>query len=323
MDAEIVFTGLCSILNPDGKNKKMGEPAVILVQTDDGPHGEHEREGEHERDAEHGRDPEHEHEHEHDHEREHGHAHEPHVAFLAFDSSKVEATGASFSPVDKAEPFLYVALAGVELVIDGNPPATPAVEDSYRELVAHRDDYWPEVIGEFDPAYVPPAGKRPRKTAVKAWMRFGRGRISASRVSEVPWRFTKGDGSTHERYFAEEVVYSAFPYSRGELVIRGKDLENDTEVGVLRFRKKEGSNGPLTLIIGNSPESDMAHDVEREPTTHVANPDADHFKFLNRVAGAHHGDGPKPHVVNRPPSPGAPVAGGGSAACGPGSGNGR
>ena len=34
MNVEIVFTGLCSFLNVNGKNETMTEPSVILVRTD-------------------------------------------------------------------------------------------------------------------------------------------------------------------------------------------------------------------------------------------------------------------------------------------------
>lgn len=286
MEAEIVITGLCSILNPKGDNSDMGEPAVILVQT--------------------------------------GHSHSinlDHIAFIAFNADEVDVTGAgTLVDVKKGKPFKYMTIAGVELVIEDNPPSIPTVDSTYSDSVAHRDEYWPEAKGFFDPDYVPPIKKRPKKTAVKAWMRFGKGTISASRVSEIPWRFTQADGSTFQDYFAEEVVYSGFPHSTDAVKIQLKDLENGADAGARVFTLKNPSSGKLTLIIGNSLEDDMAGAVFREITKFVKKPYADHFEFLNNVAGA--GAGPVPTAIN--PLGGSTDPGGGSGgACGPGSGNGK
>ncbi len=302
METEIVFTGLCSILNPDGKNRKMGDPAVILVQTDDHAHPSH---------------------------------HAAHIAFIAFDSDKVEVTDGKGTPVTDAvavpnavpvpdgRSYVYIPIDDVEIVIENNPhePVTK-VENTYRDRVAHRDEYWPEKTGSFDPDFVPLEGDRPNKMkkAVKAWMRFGAGTLSASRISLVAWRFVTDTGKVKEEFFAEEVIYSGFPHSREALVIKLMDLATGkTEARELRFSLKPASKTEaLTLIVGNLMEDDMARAVRRMPTADVRDPDADHFKFLNRVAGG--GDGPKVKVITLAKFLGG--AGSGSA-CGPGSGNGK
>ncbi|HKS22755.1 MAG TPA: hypothetical protein VJZ76_08160 [Thermoanaerobaculia bacterium] len=297
MQAEIVFTGLCSILNPDGTNKEMGDPGVILVQT-----------------------PGHDHEHDHEHE-----APEHHFAYLAFDSTAVEVTGTNvpaLKPVLMAEPFVYMDLDGVELSLIEEPLEAPIVDDSYRNLVAHRDEYWPEAIGRFDHDLVPPKGSRPKKSVVKAWVRFDGGRLGASRLSKVPWRFEKGDGSVLEKCFAEEVIYDGFDHAPDAVVLKRKDLEDEKiDLGDLRFSlKPQAGTSTITLIIGNNIEKDMAGSVFREETKLVADPRSQHFKFLNRTAGPSV-TGPIPQAIN-PPSQGQQGGGGSGGACGPGSGDG-
>lgn len=286
MHSEIVFTGLCSILNPDGKNKEMNcDPAVILVQTDD------------------------------------HHATHRHIAYLAFDADEVEVTGAAkLEDVPKTgqRKFKYLAVDGWELVIKDNTAGPPAVDTTYSHLVAHKDDYWPEVKDVWDRDYVPEVGYRPTNAAVKAWLRFGKGKLSASRISEVPWRFTHASGATLEKNFAEEVVYSEFSHPADEVVIELKELESGNDAGELTFRLKTGLT-KLTLIIGNSLEDDLAPAVLRTPTKRALEPYADHFKYLNRVTA---GTGPVPVVIN-PLADKANTGGGSGGACGPGSGNGR
>jgi hypothetical protein len=71
MDAEIVFSGLCSFLNVSGENSTMGDPSVIAVQDTDAGH-------------EHGRE-----------RVPGGNHHQPHIAFLAFKKSEVQVDDAS------------------------------------------------------------------------------------------------------------------------------------------------------------------------------------------------------------------------------------
>ena len=297
MNVEIVFTGLCSILNPDGTNEKMGEPGVILVQTPEDPNASPEVKA-------------------HDH---------GHVAFLAFDTAKVDVTGASnIQNVKGNQTWRYIPLDAVEITVENNAPAVPQVLDSYWESIAHRDDYWPEKAGEFDRDFVPLAGHRPKSHAVKAWMRFGKGKIEASRISEAPWRFETSNGPV-EKCFAEEVVYSGFLHSGDAVVLQLKDLEEGKkDVERLAFSLKPGvsADSMLTLIIGNLEEEDMLGATNRDPTVSARFPEADHFKYLNRIAG--HGDGPTPVVVNPKVDLRRQDGGGGSSggACGPGSGNG-
>lgn len=289
MDAEIVITGLCSILNPFGESD-YADPGVIVVRTDGHQHG-----------------PEHD-----------------HIGFLAYDTKEVELTiSGSLPPMAIAVPnssFSYVPLDGYELVINGNPPDVPKPTDdhSFRDLVAHRDEYWPEASGDFDRAIVPEPGSRPQN--VRAWMRFGKGKIGASRVSKVPWRFTNSSGLTLQRHFAEEVVYSEFPYSGDGLTIRLLDLESEKEKAALTFKLKNSSlDKPLTLMIGNSTAIDLLNTLEHQVTERVDHPYSTHWAFLNYTSTLK--DGPIPIAIN-PPDDGN-GGGGSGGACGPGSGNGR
>ena len=286
MDAEIVISGLCSILNPFGENHGMSDPGVIVVQTKDHHHG-----------------PE-------------------HIAFLAYDSDFVEFTGVPTAiAVPGTTSFFYFPVDGWELVIDGLTAGTPAptADHSFRDSVAHRDEYWPEASGSFDRAFVPEPGNRPLKNAVKAWMRFGEGTIGASRVSKAAWRFTNANGMSLQRHFAEEVVYS-FSVPGDAVVIQLYDLESRTDGEKLTFKLKDtSSGGRLSLALGNNMEIDLPQALFREVTERVEHPYSTHFGFLNQTAEVK--DGPIPTAINPPSSSGG--GGGSGGACGPGSGNGR
>lgn len=360
MNTQIVFTGLCSFLNVDGKNQTMGDPSVILVQTphEDDPEEEHEEaaeeereEGEEEhkehgegkrdsaqkrfeRDATAGEDPQ----------EERSERHEPHIAFLAFHSGLVQVDDDSgFKPVPRAEEFMYMEINGFELSMPADPPAIPSVDDTYYDYVVRKDDYWtdPDVKDDWDPNYVAPKGQRPNQRGVKTFMRFGSGHISAALISHIKWKFPNG----LEKNFAEEVVYSGFPHAADAVVITLNALPLGPESGgakpvsssfehhgkgeekagsrTLRFTQRNPDpSKPLTLIIGNGTEKDMPPTVRRQLTDTPPIKDKDHFKFLNRVAAKKHGDGPIPKSV--PPINHGPGTTGGrpSGICGPGTGNG-
>jgi hypothetical protein len=286
MKAEIVITGLCSILNPEGKNKSMGEPSFIAVQTA----------------------------HEHD-----GTKSDHHVTYLAFDSTKVQVDSPSgFLRVPKALQYLYLPLNGEEIAIAGLLPGYPVADPSYAKLV-RKDDYWPEAKDDWNRDYVPPIGHKPKKTAAKAWMRFGKGTIGADRISLAGWEFTKNDGTLYTGNFAEEVVYSDFLAAAAtDVVIEIQDLDAaaSTRPRILRFTPIS-PNTDVTLIVGNNIEIDMAGSVKRIVTENSK--PGDHFKFMNAVADPVHKNGPIPAVKNPPGG----TAGGGenSGPCGPGSGN--
>jgi hypothetical protein len=290
MKAEIVITGLCSMLNPEGKNSTMGDPSFIAVQT---PHCHIP-----------------------------GYAVDHHVAYLAFDSTKVRVDSASgFMRVPQALQFLYLPLNGVEIAIGGLLPGLPLAGPSYAKVV-RKDDYWPEAKDQWNRDYVPQFGDKPKKAAAKAWMRFGGGDLSADRISKVQWEFTRKDGTKYADYFAEEIVYTNFiDPSASELVIEIQDLEAGASVTPRRLRfTPVRDGGAVTLIIGNNIKSDMAGAVKRLVT--VTSAPGDHFKYMNAVAGGGHVDGPIPVPVHPSPSSPSKVGGGeNSGPCGPGSGN--
>lgn len=291
MNAEIVITGLCSILNPTGKNNKMGDPAFIAVQT------------------------------KHKHESGKKQA-DHHIAYIAFDSTKVNIDdGTGFHQVPKAKQFLYLPLDGQEISIVGVLTGTPKVDQTYLHVV-RKDDYWPDAKDKFNRDYVPHKGSKPNKTAVKAWMRFGAGRITAGRISRVLWEFAiKTNGKKHIGNFAEEVVYSNFLAADAtELVIALQDL--DAAAGVvprtLRFTPVI-ANDLVTVIVGNNVTEDMAGAVKRIITTGWKT-NGKHFKYLNAVADPNCGVGPIP-TPKKTGAVGTKGGGENSGPCGPGSGN--
>lgn len=284
MDAELVITGLCSILNPFGDNPPMSDPGVVVVNTS-------------------GHGPQHD-----------------HIGYLAYDSRSTAVSGAPSVISVPHTPFFYFPISGYELVIKGITagPPKPTADNSFRDLVAHRDEYWPEAIGDFDRDVVPAPGNRPKKDAVKAWMRFGKGTIGASRLSEVPWHFTNANGGTLWRKFAEEVVYKFFVPGT-EVVVELHDLDTEDLGATLTFNlRNSASTEPLRLMLGNNMQDDLPQALFREITKHVEHPYSTHFAFLHQTAKEK--DGPIPVAIN-PLSNGG--GGGSGGICGPGSGNGR
>jgi hypothetical protein len=310
MEAEIIFSGLCSFINVRDANNTMTEPSVIVVRTtprlpqDDPPPPAPEGEPEP----------------------------KEHIPYIAFRTANVKVDvlegGFEFEKVPKAPGFQLLRLDGVELKIEGNPPANPTVHDSY-DRVVKKDDYWPEAKDLWDRDFVPEPAQdggplnRPKKSAVVGFMRFGAGRIAAGRIAPVEWSFARQGAPPHRGRFAEEVIYSGFPHGDGtDVVIRLEDLETGESRGRLRFSPRTPKDDKVTLFVGNNDEEDIDNAVQRRIPSDV--PDNDHFKYLNRVAKLND-DGPIPLVV-RPSvySPAGPRSGGGSSSgpCGPHSSNG-
>jgi hypothetical protein len=297
MQVDIVFTGLCSFLNVCDVNPLMPEPSVILVSTN-------------------------------------GHAAQHrHRPYIAFDNTKV-----TVDPADNLEfvkktqdqfsflPF-EADLQGVLLTVDTAPQGTPVVHPSYLgkdgvKGVVRRDDYWKEAINQFNPAFVPEKGGKPKKTAVDAFMRFGGGAIWADRLCQVKWIFTKPDGTViHEGNFPEEVVYS-FQNSGDDVVITLTDLDSGDVKRTLHFSLKQA--GPqMTLNMGNNIDDDMDNAVQRRVTEKVRDDpgDLDHFTFLNQTAPAGTPPAPLIKLGPQPKDPPGPGGGGLGGACGPNNGN--
>lgn len=150
MKVELVFSGLCSFLNVDGKNGTMGDPGVIAVATPS--------------------------------------AHLAFVAY-SIKTVKVDISN-GFTPVPKAPAFKYLAIGGVELSVAGHPAGIPKnIDASYLNLVVRKDNYWPGAKNNWDRDYVPLPGDKPKATAVEAYMRFGTGDLSAGLQSKVKWQW--------------------------------------------------------------------------------------------------------------------------------------
>jgi hypothetical protein len=347
MDVEIIFTGLCSFLNVNGQNATMTEPSVILVRTDD--HSAHDMHETHDPKASSEKDlassastsassssppganaaaepivapPAGDME------------HIPYIAFnttdavLVDDATKQEP--ADLKPVFEAPNGRFLRLAGADplpaavlIEIVGVTPGQPTIDPSYADVVK-KDDYWPEAKDKWNRAFVPEPAKngklnKPDKSAVVAFLRFGKGTISATRICPFLWHFDKPGGGVHEGNFAEEVIYSGFTHPGDDLVITLKYLDTEALVRTLRFSPKVADQEKLRIFIGNNVEGDMDNSVNRLIPGSI-NPTGHHFSFLNQVASIETA-GPIPSALTPkvPPPPPPPEFGSGGigGVCGP------
>lgn len=317
LDVEIVFNGLCSFLNVRGTNNYMPEPSVILVRTDkEPPPNTHPPKGMDMGGGDHSG----------------GSVPHPveHKSFLAFDSKTIRIDDASgFNRVAEKPDFWSLELSGVLIKIkDDN--GHPTVDGSYDDVLK-KDDYWPEAANLFNRDYVPESGKKPKKTAVNAFLRFGSGTITAGRLSTVQWKFIRNDGKTHINYFAEEVVYSGFGHSGETVVIELYDLFTDQLLRTLIFSARSNDVHKLTLFIGNNTKAGIVDALNRAPDKNAQPKDGSHVAFLNAVADPDVSPyAPIPQAVPQPVGTGSgsghptehPGGGGSDGFCGPGSANG-
>jgi hypothetical protein len=301
MEVELVFTGMATFVNLYNEDEKIIGPSMILLKADDIPHEEHAAgmagmpmpgmggenalppvapPGNNNPPAGNNPDP------------------NKHIPFIAFDSRLVSVDNmAGFEPVTGAPFYLYRSLDGVEITIQGHNDSVPIVDSSFGYVVS-RDMYWPESKGRWNHDVVPLAGNQPKKTVAKALFRFGQGRISAGRLCPFRWRFTKLNGDTFSRHFAEEVSYSYSNSEESLIVVKLLDLENTKlEIEKLHFQLLPGkvvadpTNGAgvvdrtdskLTLFIGNNTEPDMQTAVRRARTDGISGP-THHFAVFNSV----------------------------------------
>jgi hypothetical protein len=246
-----------------------------------------------------------------------------HRAYIAYDTTQVQAnSNDNFVSLTEAPAFQYLEIgSSVEISVVGHPPATPRVDATYYQSVIRKDAYWPEATNKWNRDYVPVKGGKPKPSAVKFYMRFGNGMLSAGRISQVKWEFMTPSGSVYSGNFAEEVVYT-FPEAASDVVTLEMRALGDPDtappVRTLRFWPLQAGAPKLTLFLGNNEEHDIASAVKRLVVTH-ARSQSDHFKYLNAVADSTLGMGPIPKAIN-PPNGGR---GGGynNGPCGPGSGN--
>ncbi|MGZ8729819.1 MAG: hypothetical protein ACXW5U_13405 [Thermoanaerobaculia bacterium] len=312
MNVEIIYTGLCAFLNLRGTNSTMGDPSVILVRADD--------------DANH-------HAHTHPHNGDAEEMHQPHIPFIAYDSSKVRAEasdGIEFKAVDHddARDFRYLELRGVELSILEDPRTGPLdVRRSYDNLVVKKDDYWPAAKDRWNRAYVPDPGEKPRDTAVSAYMRLYTGTIHAGEKTNQEWSFpVDGEAAErHERRFAFDVVYADVPNAHGGVTIVVTCLDCGHLIRTLSFTPRRGHEAHWQIFIGNNAADDLANALNRRQGENPAR--GRHFAFLNRIADATLGlgVGPLPDPIEEgivPSEEGKEEPGGGSDGyCGPLNGN--
>jgi hypothetical protein len=325
MEAEIIFSGLCAFHNVRDKNPTMPEPSVILVRTDDEQEAAPEsitesvsvkptplfsprvaavvrerwkrsrrktrpRATSYEEKVEKGPS-----------------ADDPadrtpdvHIPHISFDSNKVrvnEEAEELFQQVPMAPGFRFTTLNGVEIEIENDPPAKPNVDPSYTKQVLNKDRYWPEARNRWNRDFVPERGQQPKRRAVVGFMRFGSGTISPGKLSPVQWKFERNGNGPLVDTFAEEVVYSGFPHSGREVVLRLLDLETRELIRELRFSPLMPEAEQVTLFIGNNDSNDIDSAVQRRVPADVL--DNDHFRFLNRIASIAD-PGRIPRVIHKP-----------------------
>jgi hypothetical protein len=275
----IIFQGLCCFLNVADANNTMCAPSVIAIRADG--HDGHDD----------------------------GHKH---IAYIAFDATKAKVDDtAGFFTVPKAIRFRMLALnelngvKGLELAIDGNPPASPTVTPSYDELVVRKDDYWPAAINQWNPDLVPGPGQKPKASAVAFYMRFGEGTIEPGAQLDREWAFKivggKDNGKEHKGKFAREVLYSGYPHSGTGVTVIVRSLDSGAEVRRLTFTPKTGFSR-ITLLIGNNTKDDLdsamfRHNTKVGPKAGKLVTRAEHFAMLNQVAAPALGPGPIPELV--------------------------
>lgn len=313
MEAEIIFSGLCSFLNVRNANPTMTEPSVILVRTEgvriDTRNIDKELAGLDDEPP----------------------TPDEHIPYIAFQTAEVNVEvlegGALFKNVPKAPGFEFLRLDGVELKIADDPPAMPTVLDSY-DLVVKKDDYWPAARNLWNRDFVPEPAQpgqpfnQPKKSAVVGFMRFGSGTIAAGKMARVEWSFPRPGQDPHRGRFAEEVVYSRAVPDQQPVVIQLTDLESGEARIKLRFSAKDPAATKLTLFVGNNDVGDIDNAVQRRIPASV--PDNEHFLFLNQVAAVAD-EGPIPSVVRSrlfSPFSSERVGGHSSGPCGPNSSNG-
>jgi len=281
-ETRIIFQGLCGFLNLSGQNGTMGEPAVIGIRADG--HA--------------------------------GHDNHRHVAYIAIDTSKASVSGSTqgFVPVPTAKRFSMLEIneikgvKGVELVIDGDPPAQPVLDPSYDELVVRKDDYWPAAKDKWNRAMVPQKGNKPDKNAVAFYMKFGSGTIMSGAQLDREWGFKvdgKENGAVHKKKFAREVWYTRFKTADdGSFTLIIKSIESGQELRRLTFSPRKGFQR-ATVFIGNNTPNDLdsamfRHNTKVSPKDGKPVTRAEHFEILNQMADLTDptlGQGPIPELV--------------------------
>jgi hypothetical protein len=299
MEVELVFAGLTTLVNVDNADESVLGPSAILLNPDyEGPHAASAKMPNH----------------------HHGGNmsatddqtdNMTHIPFIAFDSRLAAVdTGDGFEPVKDADPFLFLNLDkdypnGVEISIKSHLRYIPTIDDTFGNI-ASRSIYWPESIGQWNYECVPPAGDRPKKEAVKAFFRLGAGKLAAGRICPYKWKFTKLNGDTIIRNFAEEATYSYRETEEYSVTIDLYDLETKRDededtlpLRTLIFTPYENATRDLTLFIGNSVVEDM-DDVVRRRRSKSTVGTSSHFYLFNNVVDVGQAGAPKPPVGVKP-----------------------
>lgn len=244
-ELEIVFPGLCSFINMRNCNGTLPPPCVVLPQTPDAM---------------------------------------KHIPFIAFGKADVRVEklrgSANFTDVEFAPDFSYLPLNGVDIRLLEDLRGFPRVLRSY-ELIAHKDDYWPEAKNCWDERYFPGEDGRPDEHVVAAFMPIGGGTIAAERLTDFEWEFRNEDGlPTTREHYAQEVIYRIYPFRHENITLVLTRFDRSAkEPDVFRFYSQRKNVKKIKLWIGNSDSIHRAllriSGVPRK---------AIHFEHLNYIA---------------------------------------
>jgi hypothetical protein len=327
MEVEIVMSGICSFINMYNEDETILEPSVILLNATHETLGEHGAAlvAAHQPGEDHppaasdppASDPPVDDVTKHDHD---------HIPYLAFDSDLVDVQTnpeVVFEVVENVPRFRFLRLEGVEVKIDGHDIGVPIIDSTFENVVS-RELYWPESQGLWNPDAVPPRGTQPKKTAVKALMRFAHGKIFGGRLCPFKWKFTKLNGDTFARHFAEEVIYTYSDTEDSAVRVTLLDLETpDPEANnrKLTFTPKPGQSN-VTLFLGNSIKLDMDTAVRRQRSTVATDEEVasgTHFTFFDALVDVGQRRKPDPPVAILPKGNNNGTGGGGTdgGICGP------
>lgn len=198
-----------------------------------------------------------------------------HYTFIAFDADETSMTGETATPVSSSH---YSAVdfkaGGEELAFNDDHTRLPAVDSSF-DGVANFNTYSGIASPTWITDYIPKPNNLPKPDAVAAYVEFGGGTISAERLTKVKYDFTvKGVPADKDRAqcYQREVHYKFTPTGDG-LLIEAHSLVGGTKRSML-FKPK-GNVTNIKVWIGSSmdPYGDF---VRKEPQVH--NQDGEHFR---------------------------------------------
>lgn len=218
--AEIIFVGLCSLLNVRNQDTSPDKPppsAIVMKRAN-------------------------------------------HDTFIAFDTNKVMMTGETATPVSTSSfSAVYFKPEGEELTFNDDRTQLPIVDNSFGDI-ANFNDYSRISQPKWVEDFIPHRNKLPKKTAVAAYVEFGGGTLAASRLTTVKYQFTPASeppDPDKAKCFAREVHYT-FTTTGDGLLIEARSLDGAGGKRSMLFKPK-GNATKVEVWIGSSmdPVSDF------------------------------------------------------------------